>query len=234
MSNKFLTPQIVANEALMVLENNLVAADLVHKDYSKEFAHVGDTITIRKPAKFSAKNFVGETVDQNVNEGSVKVTLDHFRDVTVPVTSKEMTLDIKSFSEQIISPAVQAISQAIDSDIIAEGIANAGNTVSGTANAADLKDIANIAKAFDLKGVPIQQRRLLVNPTHKYRYLTTENLSKVAYAGNSDALRSAELGSIYGLDTYMSQNAPDTLAATAGTATAAKVSCTAGATKVAL
>jgi len=119
-------------------------------------------------------------------------------------------------------------------DIIAEGIANAGNTVSGTANAADLKDIANIAKAFDLKGVPIQQRRLLVNPTHKYRYLTTENLSKVAYAGNSDALRSAELGSIYGLDTYMSQNAPDTLAATAGTATAAKVSCTAGATKVAL
>ena len=31
MSNKFLTPQIVANEALMVLENNLVAADLVHK-----------------------------------------------------------------------------------------------------------------------------------------------------------------------------------------------------------
>lgn len=89
MSNKFLTPQIVANEALMVLENNLVAADLVHKDYSKEFAHVGDTITIRKPAKFSAKNFVGETVDQNVNEGSVKVTLDHFRDVTVPVTSKK-------------------------------------------------------------------------------------------------------------------------------------------------
>lgn len=117
---------------------------------------------------------------------------------------------------------MQAISQAIDSDIIAEGIANAGNTVSGTANATDLKDIANIAKAFDLKGVPIQQRRLLVNPTHKYRYLTTENLSKVAYAGNSDALRSAELGSIYGLDTYMSQNAPDTLAATAGTATAAK------------
>ena len=38
MSNKFLTPQIVANEALMVLENNLVAADLVHKDYSKDFA----------------------------------------------------------------------------------------------------------------------------------------------------------------------------------------------------
>lgn len=234
MANNFLTPQIVANEALMVLENNLVAADLVHKDYSKEFAHVGDTITVRKPAKFTAKNFVGQTVDQYADEGSVKVTLDHFRDVTVPVTSKEMTLDIKEFSAQVVTPAIHALSQAIDSDIIAEGIAHAGSTVSGTANATDLKDIANIAKAFDLKAVPVQQRRLLVNPTHKYRYLTTDNLSKVSYAGSSDALRSAELGSIYGLDTYMSQNAPDTLAATAGTATAAKVSCTAGESKVAL
>ena len=39
MSNKFLTPQIVANEALMVLENNLVAADLVHKD-SVSYTHL--------------------------------------------------------------------------------------------------------------------------------------------------------------------------------------------------
>jgi hypothetical protein len=60
MPNKFLTPDIIANEALMVLENNTVMAGLVHRDYSKEFNHVGDTITIRKPAKFIAKNFVGD------------------------------------------------------------------------------------------------------------------------------------------------------------------------------
>lgn len=234
MPNTFLTPQIIANEALMVLSNNLVAAGLVHRDYSKEFNHVGDTITIRKPAKFVANNFVDSTIDQYATEGRVDVKLDHFRDVTIPVTSKEMTLDIKDFSEQVATPAMQAIAQAIDSDIIAEGIGNAGSTVTGTANATDLKDIANIAKAFDLKAVPVQNRRIIVNPTHKYRYLTTDNLSKVSYAGDSAALRSAELGSIYGLDTYMSQNAPDTLAETSGTATAAKVSCVAGERKVAL
>ena len=47
MPNNFLTPQIIANEALMVLQANLVMANLVHKDYSKEFVKVGDTITIR-------------------------------------------------------------------------------------------------------------------------------------------------------------------------------------------
>ena len=49
MPNTFLTPDIIANEALMVLENNTVMAGLVHRDYSKEFNRVGDTITIRSP-----------------------------------------------------------------------------------------------------------------------------------------------------------------------------------------
>ena len=37
--NKLLTPQIIANEALMVLESNLTMANLVHRDYSKEFVN---------------------------------------------------------------------------------------------------------------------------------------------------------------------------------------------------
>lgn len=33
--NTILTPQIIANEALMVLQSNLVMANLVHRDYSR-------------------------------------------------------------------------------------------------------------------------------------------------------------------------------------------------------
>ena len=46
MPNTILTPQIIANEALMVLQSNLTMANLVHRDYSKEFVKVGDTITV--------------------------------------------------------------------------------------------------------------------------------------------------------------------------------------------
>ena len=53
MANTFLTTDVIAREALMVLRNNAVMANLVHRDYSGEFvAGVGDTITIKKPAKF--------------------------------------------------------------------------------------------------------------------------------------------------------------------------------------
>ena len=76
MPNKLLTPQIIANEALMVLQSNMVMANLVHRDYSNEFVQVGDTITVRKPAKFVAKNFTGQTEGQDVTEGSVPVKME--------------------------------------------------------------------------------------------------------------------------------------------------------------
>ena len=233
MANSFLTPQIIANEALMVLQNNMVMANLVHRDYSDEFVKVGDTITVRKPAQFVANNFTGHIISQDATEGSVAVKLDRHRDVTFAVTSKEMTLDIKSFSEQLIAPAMRAIAQAIDEDILNE-VANIPNSVTATANPTNLADIANLSKTLDIHKVPLDMRRLVLNPTHKYRYALTDNLSKVAYAGNGDTLRNAELGRIYTLDTYMDQNCPDTLAAAAGSATAYKVSGTKDEKKVAL
>lgn len=233
MPNTFLTPQIIAREALIVLENNMVMANLVHRDYSDEFAQVGDTITIRKPAKFNAKNFTGKIIRQDASEGSVPVKIDRHRDVSFAVTSKEMTLDIRDFSEQLISPAMRAIAQAVDEDLLNEA-AKIKASVPGTASPANLADIANMSKTLDLAKVPMDQRRLVLDPTHKYRYALTDNLSKVAYAGNGETLRNAELGRLYTLDTYMDQNCPGSLAPTAGTATAFKVSGIKGEAKVAL
>ena len=234
MANNILTPQIIANEALMVLQANLVMADLVHRDYSREFAKVGDTITIRKPAKFISKNFTGTTSTQDITEGSTTVSLDRYRDITVDVSSKEMTLDIRDFSEQVITPAMQAHANAVDADLLAVAVSKAGTTVNATANPTNLKDIADIAKALDTNKAPQQNRRLVLHPTHKYAYALTDNLSKVSYSGDNQTLRDALIGRVYTLDPYMDQNAPDTTAATPGTATAYKVTATAGATVVKL
>lgn len=234
MPNTILTPQIIANEALMVLEANLTMAGLVHRDYSNEFVKVGDTITVRKPAKFVAQNFTGQTNVQDITEGSVDVKMDRHRDVTVNVSSKQMTLDIKDFSAQVVVPAMQAIAQAVDLDLLTVGVEKAGKTVTSDANATDLKDIANLGKAFDINKAPTAGRRLALHPTHKYRYAVTDNLSKVSFAGDSKTLREAELGKLYGFDTFMAQNCPDTCAEETGTAKTAKVTASKGATTVAL
>ena len=232
MNNTFLTPEVVAKEALMVLTGNLVMADLVHRDYSEEFVGVGDTVTIRKPAKFVARNFTGQAEAQDITEGSVSVKLDRFRDVTVAVTSKQMSLDIADFSAQVVEPAMQAIAQAIDEDLLAVALSKAGFKREGTQDAADLADIAALAKQLDIKKAPVAGRSLVLHPEHKYRYALTENLSNASYAGDNETLRDALLGKVYTLDTYMDQNAPASAAATPGTATTFTISGGKGGTSV--
>lgn len=229
--NKILTPQVIANEALLVLESNLTMANLVHRDYSKEFVNVGDTITVRKPAKFVAKNFIGEVEEQEISEGSVPVKMDRYRDVTVGVTSKEMTLDIKDFSKQVIEPALTAIAQAVDIDLLTVGVEKAGSKVSVSATPV-IADIANVAKALDKKKAPRDKNRNLVLATDTmYKYNTLDNFAKVCYKGDSEALKEAEIGRVYTMNSFLSQNAPENTSAAAGTATAYKVTCTKGATQ---
>lgn len=231
MQNTFLTPEVVANEALMCLTGNLVMADLVHRDYADEFVSVGDTISIRKPAKFVAKNFTGTTEAQDITEGSVTVKLDRFRDVTVAVTSKEMTLDIADFSAQVVQPAMQAIAQAIDQDLLAVATANA-KLEEASAFGGSLAEISKLAKNLDLAKAPAQNRSLVLHPEHKYRFTNLEMLSSLANSGDNETLRDAQLGRVYTLDTYMDHNAPNSLAAEPGDATAYAVTGTKGNTRV--
>ena len=219
MPQNLLTPQIIANEALLILRNSLVMADLVHTDYSQEFVKVGDTITVRKPATLVAKDFVSSIDVQDIEEGSVTVKLDRFKDVSVSLSSKEQTLDIKDFSQQVITPAMVALAQQIDADLANFAFGEAGSTVIATALApTNLADIAGIAKALDKKKAPMTERRLVLSPDHKYRYALTTNLSAVNYAGNNETLRDALLGKLYTLETYMDQNMPTSTAVTSGTA----------------
>ena len=206
-------------------------ANLVHRDYSKEFVKVGDTITVRKPAKFVAKNFIGEVEEQDISEGSVDVKMDRYRDVTVNVSSKEMTLDIKDFSEQVITPALSAIAQAVDIDLLTVGIEKAGSKVA-VSNTPTIIDVANVAKALDKKKAPRDNNRNLVLAVDTlYKYNTLDNFAKVCYKGDSEALKEAEIGKVYTMNTFMSQNAPENTSAKPGTATAYKVTCTKGATQ---
>lgn len=228
MANTLLTPSIIAKEALMVLESQLTMAGLVHRDYSDEFANVGDTVTARKPARFVAKNFTGTVVNQDITETSVPVKLDRFRDVTVAVSSKELSLTIQDFSTQVVTPALMAIAQAVDTDLLAVGVAMAAKSATVSATPV-ISDIAGVGKALDISKAPRTDRRLMLPPSILYKYNTLDNFSKVVNMGTSDALQNSNLGMVYSCDTYMTQNAPENASATPGTVTAYSVVGTAGA-----
>jgi hypothetical protein len=218
MPNTFLTPQIIAMEALAILKNNLVMADLVHSDYSSEFVKVGDTITVRKPAVLVAKDFAGNSDVQDLVEEGVAVKMERFKDISVKLTSKQETLELKDFARQVIEPAMVALAEQIDSDLanFAFG-ASVGAIGAASATPTSLADIANAAKYLDNVKAPVVDRHLVMSPDHKYRYALTNNLSYVNYAGDNATLREALLGRIFALNTYMDQNMPKSSAAVSGT-----------------
>lgn len=209
MSNTILTPAIIAREALMVLHNNAVFANLVYRDYSDEFvAGVGDTITIRKPAKFEAKEFTpgGSITMQNITESKVEVKMDKHLDVSVPVSSKEMTLDIEDFSAQVITPAMDAFADKIDGYLVALTDAASQKVTLKSADKPTQADIVD-ARAFLTKAAaPLTDRRFVYNSTVEAELLKTDLISAEKVGDEGTALREASLGRKLGMDFYVDQN----------------------------
>lgn len=213
MANTLLTPSVIAREALATLYNQTVMLGLVYTDYSNEFAKVGDTITVRKPATFTARDFGADgnaIVIQNAVETGIPVVMNKHYDVSFEITSKELTLSIQDFSAQFIKPAMEAISQKVDQllftlvDDVYNTVGTAGVTPStvGTITAARM--------ALNRKNVPFSDRYLLLDPTAENAMLQLEAFTNVQWSpkSNADAINEAALGRKFGFDVLASNGVP--------------------------
>ncbi|OZC55066.1 hypothetical protein CH289_07680 [Rhodococcus sp. RS1C4] len=214
MANTFLTPQVIAEASLATLYENCVAAQLVHRDYGSEFAAaVGDTITIRKPAVFEIEdddNFdpaVGIHID-DATEGGIPVKLDTHVDKSFAVTTRDLSLHIKDFSTQLLNPAVEAIAQRIDRDVLKfrNDITNeVGQGVGSEYSKAEALIAAGVE--LDVFNVPQTERRAIVGPRMKGSWLNSDLLKRNDASGTTAGLRQGSIGSnLFGFDAYMSQN----------------------------
>ena len=206
MANTILTPDIIAREALMVLRNNAVMANLVHRDYSDEFAGaVGDEITIRKPATFVANEYSGSIAVQDATESGVTVKMDKHLDVSFAVTAKQMTMDIADFSKQLLVPAMQAFADKVDKYLIAlEAEATSRHPHADGAIAP--ADLIAARKFLTENAAPLADRRFVVGATAEADLLGNELFVSAEKVGDTAALKEASLGRKFGMDIYVDQN----------------------------
>jgi hypothetical protein len=219
MANTFIKPSVVAKMALANLYANSVMLPLVHRDYSNDYVQgAGDTITIRKPATFTAQDFTSTITVQNITETSVPVVMNYHKDISVSIGAKEAALDLKDFQEQVISPAMEAISQAVDLAIltfrndITQEVGTAGSTTSGV-DGTNSWDADNPRVTIDAKrvlstrNVPMSDRYVVVGPTTSAKWLGDDLLSKADARGDVQGREDAYLGrKVYGFDPYETQN----------------------------
>lgn len=207
MANTILTPEVIAREALMVLRNNAVMAKLVHRDYSDDYVGaVGDTITVRKPATFTANEFGGNIEVQDATETGVTVTMDKHLDVSFAVTSKQMSLDIADFSAQLLVPAMQAFADKVDKYLI-DLEKEATSRVPHASGEIAPADLIAARKYLTKNAAPLADRRFVVGATAEADLLGNELFVSAEKVGdNGTALREASMGRKFGMDCYVDQN----------------------------
>ena len=218
MANTFITPSVVAARGLATLYNNTLMAALVSQDFNAAFnGKVGDTITVRKPATFTAATFnttTRTTTWQDATEDSVDVTLDTIKHVPFHVTDEQMTLEISDFQTQLLTPAMEALAQAIDGDL-AEKVIDAaeGAGGGGTVNMSDdpaTTDTANYVfrkarERLTRNKLPLTERYAVLSPEATTVALGDEIFLAADKSGSTDALRNAIVGRALGFETYESQ-----------------------------
>lgn len=113
MANALITPTVIAQEALMQLENQLQLAKLVHREYKHEFVKVGNSIQLRKPVKFYTSD--GVTIDkQDVEEAWHTLNVSSRKHVAWEFDSNDLTMTVEKYSERYIQPAMITLAQTID------------------------------------------------------------------------------------------------------------------------
>ena len=199
------------------------------RDLDSTFAQKGDTIQVRKPAAFTAVEFDGDLTGeyQAISETAVEVQLSKIATVDVEVTSKELTLEIPQFNEQVVMPAMAALAQKIDADLT--GLYADIPYYYGTSGTTpdELADISGSRKILNENKVPMQMRKMVIDPEADAAFNVLDVFAKVDASGTTEGLREASLGRKLGFDLYMDQNVKTH---TAGTFTAVATPLTDGVT----
>lgn len=168
MANTILTPQMIAVEALMVLENQLTFTKQVSRKYSKQFARdgakIGASFQIRKPAQFTVRN--GATFsNQNFTETYTTLTLDTQKGIDTTFTSTELTLSLNSFSDQVLKPQVATLANAIDADGMRIGYQGVYNAVGTPGTVPSTRAVYLSAGALlDKNAAPKSDRAVVISP----------------------------------------------------------------------
>lgn len=197
-----------ANAAVAVLYERLGVTNLVHRDLGSGIvtAKRGDTLNVRRPTTFVANDFThaaGITV-QDVNEGSVPVVMNKIADVSFSITDTERTMKIDEFAQRLIAPAVEAIAQKIDKDLLAHLLAAAGETVDG---AEDHKVLIQAGLELNLKNVPLDNRHAVIDPFLEAAWRSEDSIQHLDKSGSTDALRQGSVGqNLHGFDVFWTQN----------------------------
>ncbi len=208
-----LVPEHWANESLAILEENMVMANLVHRDFQPMIAQFGDVVNTRRPGEFTAKR---KTVNDNVTiqdatSTNVPVPLDQHIHVSFLIRDGEEAYSFKDLTAEYMAPAMLAQARIVDQILLGQVYRFLGNVYGGLtklSNSNVVDYITGVRNKMNINKAYMENRRLILTPNSETTFLNNAQFTDADRVGDDGtALRNASLGRKYGFDMFMCQNA---------------------------
>jgi hypothetical protein len=203
--------KLVAADALPVLVGNLIMGNLVNRDYEPALAHAGDTINVPIPPVMQANNILeGGTVQtQNPNLGNAQIVLNTHAEATFQIPDVTKVLAVPDLLKIYMQPAVAAIAQKVENDLLnlyAGFTANAPVGTPGTAITESVIDAAETA-LFLAKVPPASEKYMVVDAATYSAWRQIPRFSEFQTAGDAGlkALIDGTVGKIKDFFVFRSQ-----------------------------
>ena len=202
-ANSTLTPSIISKETLVMLENNLVAAGKVNRQFENQFVKIGSTLTVRKPNRFKVTSGPGLSI-QDVVEPSTSITISNQKHVDFQFSNQELTLVIEEFSERYLKPAAAELANQLDFDVISNfsSVFNLVGTPGTVPNA--FSALGAVGQRMDEGSVPQDGRVLILNPAAYWSL--ADALKGLFVQSVAEPALKGFLAKIANFEIYMDQN----------------------------
>ena len=225
-------PELWSDEVIAGYKKNLVLGNLVTK--INHAGKKGDTIHIPKPVRGSANAKAANTqvTLQGDTHSEVQVSINKHYEYSVLMEDITEVQALQSLRRFYTDDAGYALAQQVDTDLFTLTEALQGGTVGGTgaslyekaviggdgttlytgnsSNANDITDagIRAMILKLDNADVPSDNRFMVIPPIAANDMLAINRFTEQQFIGNGEAIKTGKIGSIYGMDVYVSSNCP--------------------------
>lgn len=204
-------PEVWAQEALMVLENNMVMGNLVHRDFENEIAQFGDVVNTRRPSKFSMsrKGVNDDVVEEDAVATNVAVPLNQHLYKSFIIKDGEESKGMTSLVNTYLTPAVISIAEGIDQILHMQTYRFLPNAVGAIGTTTAVSTVIDAREKLTTNLCPMSGRSLILTPTQEGHLLNIDAFTGAEKTGDAGtAIREGSLGRKLGFDCFTAQQAP--------------------------
>jgi hypothetical protein len=208
--------KLVAVDALPVLIGNLIMGNLVNRDYEPVLANTGDTVNIPIPPIMVANNIAeGGTVQaQNPSLGNAQIVLNSHVEATFQIPDVTKVLAVPDLLKIYMQPAVAAIAQRIETDLLNLYAGFTANAAVGTPGVTIVEEVVDAAETalFLAKAPPLEEKYMVVDAATYSAWRQIPRFSEFQNAGEAGlrAIVDGTIGKVKDFFVFRSQFVPTT------------------------